>query len=97
MRNFLPTGGRELGRIHRRQLDRDRRRRLFVHSRRLKRRSIESGVRHHDSDLAKAPILVLSSARMTSKVVIAAFICFFPTLANMVPRAHVGESAVRSS
>ena len=35
--------------------------------------------------LAKAPILVLIfGLGMTSKVVIAAFICFFPTLANMV-------------
>ncbi|HYS16912.1 MAG TPA: ABC transporter permease [Candidatus Binatia bacterium] len=59
---------------------------LFVHSRRLEAALYPIAVFVNTIPiLAKAPILVLIfGLGMTSKVVIAAFICFFPTLANMV-------------
>jgi NitT/TauT family transport system permease protein len=59
---------------------------LFVHSRRLEAALYPLAVFVNTIPiLAKAPILVLIfGLGMTSKVVIAAFICFFPTLANMV-------------
>jgi NitT/TauT family transport system permease protein len=59
---------------------------VFVHSRRLEAALYPIAVFVNTIPiLAKAPILVLIfGLGMTSKVVIAAFICFFPTLANMV-------------
>ena len=59
---------------------------VFVHSRRLEAAFYPIAVFINTIPvLAKAPILVLIfGLGMTSKVVIAAFICFFPTLANMV-------------
>jgi NitT/TauT family transport system permease protein len=59
---------------------------LFVHSKRLEAALYPIAVFVNTIPiLAKAPILVLIfGLGMTSKVVIAAFICFFPTLANMV-------------
>jgi len=59
---------------------------LFVHSKRLEAAFYPIAVFINTIPiLAKAPILVLIfGLGMTSKVVIAAFICFFPTLANMV-------------
>jgi NitT/TauT family transport system permease protein len=59
---------------------------VFVHSRRLEAAFYPIAVFVNTIPiLAKAPILVLIfGLGMTSKVVIAAFICFFPTLANMV-------------
>jgi len=59
---------------------------LFVHSKRLEAALYPIAVFINTIPiLAKAPILVLIfGLGMTSKVVIAAFICFFPTLANMV-------------
>jgi len=59
---------------------------LFVHSKRLEAAFYPIAVFVNTIPiLAKAPILVLIfGLGMTSKVVIAAFICFFPTLANMV-------------
>src|SRR5437879_6088716 len=59
---------------------------LFVHSKRLEAALYPIAVFINTIPiLAKAPILVLIFCLgMTSKVVIAAFICFFPTLANMV-------------
>ena len=59
---------------------------LFVHSRRLEAALYPIAVFVNTIPiLAKAPILVLIfGLGLTSKVVIAAFICFFPTLANMV-------------
>lgn len=58
----------------------------FVHSRRLEAAFYPIAVFINTIPvLAKAPILVLIfGLGLTSKVVIAAFICFFPTLANMV-------------
>ncbi|PYN75631.1 MAG: ABC transporter permease [Candidatus Rokuibacteriota bacterium] len=58
----------------------------FVHSKRLEAALYPIAVFINTIPiLAKAPILVLIfGLGMTSKVVIAAFICFFPTLANMV-------------
>lgn len=59
---------------------------VFVHSKRLEAAFYPIAVFINTVPvLAKAPILVLIfGLGMTSKVVIAAFICFFPTLANMV-------------
>jgi len=59
---------------------------VFVHSKRLEAAFYPIAVFINTIPvLAKAPILVLIfGLGMTSKVVIAAFICFFPTLANMV-------------
>jgi NitT/TauT family transport system permease protein len=59
---------------------------VFVHSKRLEAALYPIAVFVNTIPiLAKAPILVLIfGLGMTSKVVIAAFICFFPTLANMV-------------
>src|SRR6267378_2453684 len=59
---------------------------VFAHSRRLEAALYPIAVFVNTIPiLAKAPILVLIfGLGMTSKVVIAAFICFFPTLANMV-------------
>jgi NitT/TauT family transport system permease protein len=59
---------------------------VFVHSMRLEAALYPIAVFVNTIPiLAKAPILVLIfGLGMTSKVVIAAFICFFPTLANMV-------------
>jgi NitT/TauT family transport system permease protein len=59
---------------------------IFVHSKRLEAAFYPIAVFVNTIPvLAKAPILVLIfGLGMTSKVVIAAFICFFPTLANMV-------------
>ena len=59
---------------------------VFVHSRRLEAALYPIAVFVNTIPiLAKAPILVLIfGLGLTSKVVIAAFICFFPTLANMV-------------
>jgi NitT/TauT family transport system permease protein len=59
---------------------------VFVHSKRLEAAFYPIAVFVNTIPvLAKAPILVLIfGLGMTSKVVIAAFICFFPTLANMV-------------
>ncbi len=59
---------------------------LFVHSKRLEAALYPIAVFINTIPiLAKAPILVLIfGLGMTSKVVIAGFICFFPTLANMV-------------
>ena len=59
---------------------------VFVHSKRLEAALYPIAVFINTIPiLAKAPILVLIfGLGMTSKVVIAAFICFFPTLANMV-------------
>jgi NitT/TauT family transport system permease protein len=59
---------------------------LFVHSKRLEAALYPIAVFVNTIPiLAKAPILVLIfGLGLTSKVVIAAFICFFPTLANMV-------------
>ena len=59
---------------------------VFVHSRRLEAAFYPIAVFINTIPvLAKAPILVLMfGLGMKSKIVIAAFICFFPTLANMV-------------
>jgi NitT/TauT family transport system permease protein len=59
---------------------------IFVHEKRLEAAFYPIAVFINTIPvLAKAPILVLIfGLGMTSKVVIAAFICFFPTLANMV-------------
>lgn len=59
---------------------------VFIHSKRLEAAFYPIAVFVNTIPvLAKAPILVLIfGLGMTSKVVIAAFICFFPTLANMV-------------
>ena len=59
---------------------------VFIHSKRLEAAFYPIAVFINTIPiLAKAPILVLIfGLGMTSKVVIAAFICFFPTLANMV-------------
>jgi NitT/TauT family transport system permease protein len=59
---------------------------VFVHEKRLEAAFYPIAVFVNTIPvLAKAPILVLIfGLGMTSKVVIAAFICFFPTLANMV-------------
>jgi NitT/TauT family transport system permease protein len=59
---------------------------VFVHSKRLEAAFFPIAVFINTIPvLAKAPILVLIfGLGMTSKVVISAFICFFPTLANMV-------------
>ena len=59
---------------------------VFIHSKRLEAAFYPIAVFVNTIlVLAKAPILVLIfGLGMTSKVVIAAFICFFPTLANMV-------------
>jgi NitT/TauT family transport system permease protein len=59
---------------------------IFVHSKRLEAAFYPIAVFVNTIPvLAKAPILVLIfGLGITSKVVIAAFICFFPTLANMV-------------
>ena len=59
---------------------------VFVHSKRLEAAFYPIAVFVNTIPvLAKAPILVLIfGLGITSKVVIAAFICFFPTLANMV-------------
>src|SRR5262249_6309855 len=59
---------------------------VFVHSRRLEAAFYPIAVFVNTIPvLAKAPILILIfGLGLTSKVVIAAFICFFPTLANMV-------------
>jgi len=59
---------------------------VFVHSKRLEAAFYPIAVFINTIPvLAKAPILVLIfGLGMTSKIVIAAFICFFPTLANMV-------------
>src|SRR5262249_15463934 len=59
---------------------------VFVHPRRLEAAFYPIAVFVNTIPvLAKAPILILIfGLGLTSKVVIAAFICFFPTLANMV-------------
>src|SRR5437773_1266892 len=70
---------------------------LFVHSKRLEAAFYPIAVFINTIPiLAKAPILVLIfGLGMTSKVVIAAFICFFPTLANMVRGLGVGGDRLR--